>query len=228
MTVSALDDSAQTGSGRGPARHRARAAGDEGGDQPGLCLAHLDRDLTVQYANREFFAQFGGAPTDLCGRGFADLVHPSARRPVLRELARLVDGRRDRFATQVIAVRLEGPSFPSTLTGVAVRGRSPGVTAILVLMRPAHGGMGTGAVADRRKLLTETDARVLEGIAAGLSTVPLAARLYLSRQGVEYHVTGLLRKFKATNRAALVSRAYAMGVFTAGTWPPKVVEDFVR
>ncbi|KPC87054.1 LuxR family transcriptional regulator, partial [Streptomyces sp. NRRL WC-3753] len=83
-------------------------------------------------------------------------------------------------------------------------------------------------MAPRKKLLSEIDARILEGIAAGVSTIPLASRLYLSRQGVEYHVTGLLRKLKVPNRAALVSRAYSMGVLKVGTWPPKVVEDFIK
>ena len=56
----------------------------------------------------------------------------------------------------------------------------------------------------------------------------MAARLYLSRQGVEYHVGLMLRRFKAPNRAALVSRAYSMGVLTVGSWPPKAVLDFVE
>jgi hypothetical protein len=45
---------------------------------------------------------------------------------------------------------------------------------------------------------------------------------------VEYHVSGLLRKLKVPNRAALVSRAYSMGVLKVGTWPPKVVEDYIK
>jgi DNA-binding NarL/FixJ family response regulator len=95
-------------------------------------------------------------------------------------------------------------------------------------MPPTQIAEEAGVVTNRKKILTEIDARILEGIAAGLSTVPLAARLYLSRQGVEYHVTGLLRKLKVPNRAALVSRAYSMGVLTVGIWPPKVVEEFIK
>ncbi|GAA3311370.1 hypothetical protein GCM10020295_80870 [Streptomyces cinereospinus] len=45
---------------------------------------------------------------------------------------------------------------------------------------------------------------------------------------MEYHVTGLLRRLKVPNRAALVSRTYSMGVLKAGTWPPKVVEGFIK
>nr|WP_276615423.1 LuxR C-terminal-related transcriptional regulator [Nonomuraea basaltis] len=72
------------------------------------------------------------------------------------------------------------------------------------------------------------DAQIIEGIAAGLSTVPVALRLNLGRQGVEYHVTSLLSKLKAPSRTALISRAYAMGVLNVGAWPPKVLEDFIK
>ncbi|HEX3785134.1 MAG TPA: LuxR C-terminal-related transcriptional regulator, partial [Pseudonocardiaceae bacterium] len=69
---------------------------------------------------------------------------------------------------------------------------------------------------------TALDARILEGVAAGASTIQLATRLYLSRQGVEYHVGSMLRKLRVSNRAALVSRAYAMGLLVADAWPPRI------
>jgi DNA-binding CsgD family transcriptional regulator len=80
----------------------------------------------------------------------------------------------------------------------------------------------------RLGLLSETDARVLEGVATGYSTLSLADRLFLSRQGVDYHVGTLLRRFRCPNRPALVAKAYAQGVLRPGAWPPRVVTDFVR
>jgi DNA-binding CsgD family transcriptional regulator len=71
------------------------------------------------------------------------------------------------------------------------------------------------------------DAGVLEGVASGASSVQLAASLFLSRQGVEYYVGRLLRKFRVPNRTALVGRAYSMGIFDSGSWPPKVRREFV-
>jgi PAS domain S-box-containing protein len=208
--------------------HAGHAAAHPPDEAPGLCMAHLDPSLTVQQANQEFFTQFGLSSGDVCGRSFCDLVHPSAQQPLLRQFARLVQGKRHRFVSNVVALRHRDTAFATTLTGVAVRGESPDVTAIVVLLRSAQVGVAAGQAANRKHLLSEIDARILEGIAAGYSTVPLAARLYLSRQGVEYHVTGLLRKLRVPNRAALVSRAYAMGVLNVGTWPPKVVEDFIK
>ncbi|MEU8825295.1 LuxR C-terminal-related transcriptional regulator [Streptomyces sp. NPDC048636] len=76
--------------------------------------------------------------------------------------------------------------------------------------------------------LTKVDARILEGMAVGQTTLNLASRLHFSRQNIDYHVTGLLRRFQAPNRTALVSRAFCTGMLDTSTWPPKVVEDFVR
>lgn len=84
------------------------------------------------------------------------------------------------------------------------------------------------ARAERRTLLSKTDAKVLEGVAVGDSTVRLANRLFLSRQGVDYHVGTLLRRFRCPNRPALVARAYAQGVLLPGSWPPSVTADCVR
>ncbi|MEV8392646.1 MULTISPECIES: LuxR C-terminal-related transcriptional regulator [unclassified Streptomyces] len=193
-----------------------------------MCMASLDPALTIQQANEEFFRRFGDASAGVCGRSFRDLVHPSVQQPLMRQFSRLVEGKRQRFASHVVAVGPEDSAFAGTLTAAAVSGETPDVAAILVLMRSSEGSEDAGVLTNQKKILTEIDARILEGIAAGLSTIPLASRLYLSRQGVEYHVTGLLRKLRVPNRAALVSRAYSMGVLNVGTWPPKVVEDFIK
>lgn len=93
--------------------------------ESGLNMACLDRTLTIQEATPEFFRQFGDSAAGLCGRTFCDLVHPSVQQPLLRQFAGLVEGRRDRFATEVIAVGTEGDAFTVPLTAVAVRGGTP-------------------------------------------------------------------------------------------------------
>jgi DNA-binding CsgD family transcriptional regulator len=197
-------------------------------DRPGLCVASLDPDLTVRQANEEFFRRFGDASAEVYGRSFRELVHPSVQQPLMRQFSRLVEGRRQRFVSHVVAVGPE-EAFAGTLTAAAVSGGTSDLAAILVLMRSSDASEeDAGVVTRQKKILTEIDARILEGIAAGMSTIPLASRLHLSRQGVEYHVTGLLRKLRVPNRAALVSRAYSMGVLNVGTWPPKVVGDFIK
>ncbi|MFJ8233350.1 response regulator transcription factor [Streptomyces sp. NPDC094448] len=196
--------------------------------RPGLTMACLDRNLTVQQGNHEFFGRFGGDTAQPCGRPFTDLVHPSVQQPLLRKFAGLTEGKRDRFTSEVLAVGPDGRAFTASLSACAVRSGTPDVSAIWVMMASDSEPVDTDVMPSRKKMLSEIDARILEGIAAGVSTVPLAARLYLSRQGVEYHVTCLFRKLRVPNRAALVSRAYSMGVLKVGMWPPKVVEDFVK
>ncbi|AZS88707.1 PAS domain-containing protein [Streptomyces griseoviridis] len=223
-----LMDRAQTPA---PAGSPEQVAGlTEDFDRPDAYVACLDPALTIQQVNREFDSRFGGPAADLCGKHFCDLVHPSVQQPLLRQFARMLEGKRHRFATEVIAVGQESAASMLPLSAMAVRGaHTPDVAAILVVMSAAgEKAEAAAAVAPRKRLLSEIDARILEGIAAGVSTIPLASRLYLSRQGVEYHVTGLLRALKVPNRAALVSRAYSMGVLKVGTWPPRVVEDFIK
>lgn len=196
-----------------------------------LSMARLDHSLTIQQANEEFFWQFGKSAAELCGRTFSDLVHPSVQQPLMRQFSGLTAGRRDRFAADVIAVGPDDATFTVPLTAIMVRGGLPDESSILVMMPNAGTGSADSeaAVSGRnKKLLSPIDARILEGIASGLSTIPLASRLHLSRQGIEYHVTGLLRELRVPNRAALVSRAYSMGVLKVGVWPPKVVPDFIK
>ncbi|MFD8968169.1 LuxR C-terminal-related transcriptional regulator [Streptomyces sp. NPDC059568] len=227
MAIAALVDSAQLNSTELVPDQHGRG-GAQQFDQAGLCMASLDPALTIQQANQEFFRRFGDSSAGVCGRSFRELVHPSVQQPLMRQFSRLVEGKRQRFASHVVALGPEDSAFAGTLTAAAVSGETPDVAAILVLMRSSENAADAGVVTSQKKILTEIDARILEGIAAGLSTIPLASRLYLSRQGVEYHVTGLLRKLRVPNRAALVSRAYSMGVLNVGTWPPKVVEDFIK
>jgi len=54
---------------------------------------------------------------------------------------------------------------------------------IVLLVRPDNGVEPLWTSAHKRRPLSELDALVLEGVAAGSSTVQLAAKLYLSRQG---------------------------------------------
>ncbi|WP_279616548.1 LuxR C-terminal-related transcriptional regulator [Streptomyces cellostaticus] len=71
--------------------------------------------------------------------------------------------------------------------------------------------------------LNTLKARILEGVAAGHSTADLAIHLFLSKQGVDYHISDMLRKFEVPNRTALVAKAYAQGLFAPGQWPPRVL-----
>jgi PAS domain S-box-containing protein len=70
--------------------------------------------------------------------------------------------------------------------------------------------------------LTAPEARIVEGLALGLTNVELGRELHLSRQGLDYHIDRLRRKLGARSRAALVARAYVTGVLDPAAWPPHV------
>jgi DNA-binding CsgD family transcriptional regulator len=196
-------------------------------EQSGLCMAKLDLELRVHEANRQFVQQFGGGVSDVCGRDLCEFLHPSVRGKLVGEFARLADGQNLRFADHMVAAGPKDVLFLAELTGIAVRGGTGKVDSIMVLVKPQESETGPQMVTGSRKLFSPVHARILEGVAAGDSTVQLAAKLFLSRGGIEYHVTSLLRKLKVTNRPALVSKGYSMGVFGVGQWPPRVRPEYV-
>jgi DNA-binding CsgD family transcriptional regulator len=195
-------------------------------DRAGVRVAALDHHLRIADASSDFAGEFGRTVADLRGVSFPSLLHPSVRERLVQQLARLVEGQRQRFVDRVLAPLSGSAVFGGEVTGFVVHSEANRVDGVLVVLRPEPMERGT-VVVGRRKLLSETDARILEGVAAGASTVQLAALMYLSCGGVEYHLTALLRSMKVCNRSALVSKAFSMGLFGVGTWPPRVLPDYV-
>ncbi|MEU3368020.1 LuxR C-terminal-related transcriptional regulator [Kribbella sp. NPDC020789] len=222
---------------RSPSLHAAahRNAPESRTPAPGnrrFYTAHIDPDIQIVAAEPDFSRQFGRTSADTCGRSLYELLHPSAPSVLNRHFTRLSEGRSARFAERMVGLGNAGRVFSGELTGIAVQNTTGRLAGIVVQVRPdteADTTDGKDVIGPpRERLLSKLDAQVLEGIAAGASTVQLAARLYLSRQGVEYHVGLMLRKLKAPNRAALVARAHSMGMLTVGQWPPRVLPEFIK
>ncbi|MGW3572480.1 LuxR C-terminal-related transcriptional regulator [Streptomyces sp. NPDC000941] len=205
-----------------------RPKASQGGGRYATGMATLTSDLRILAGDDDFFRHFGGSSAELCGRELFDLLHPSAPTVLREHFSRLHDGRRTRFTERVVGCRTDGQVFSGDLTGTAIEGPSDQLSAIVVLVKPDDEAVLDEATTLRRLLLSPMEAQILEGVATGASTVQLASKLYLSRQGIEYHVSSMLRKLKAPNRAALVSRAYSAGMLTVGTWPARVLPDFVK
>ncbi|MFJ8962665.1 LuxR C-terminal-related transcriptional regulator [Lentzea sp. NPDC102401] len=196
-------------------------------ESSGLRLASLDRDLAISEANVDFVAQFGLAQAATPGQDFLSLLHPGIRDAVKSRFRGLRDGRRQRFVEHVVGLR-PGHVFVGVLTCMSVLDAEGDLAGFSVIVDVDESTEEDATVARTGPLLSPIHAHVLEAVAAGDSTVRISARLYLSRQGVEYHVGVLLKKFKVPNRAALVSRAYSQGLFRLGFWPPRVAPEFVR
>lgn len=193
------------------------------------CMASLDAGLKIEAANADFFRHVARPSTEICGRSIYDVLHPSARNILPKHFTHLSNGHGSRFVERVVAMRGHDRVFSAEITGIAVKGEGDDLSGVVVLMSPEDEPADAAELPTQpTPMLTALDARILEGVATGASTIQLASRLYLSRQGVEYHVGLMLRRFKAPNRAALVSRAYSLGVLTAGSWPPRAVPEYVK
>jgi PAS domain S-box-containing protein len=197
-------------------------------ESSGTGLAALDPALRIQESNRAFAEQCGQLERTLVDRNICDLLHPSVRQHVSAQFDRLIGRRRSIFVEHLVSLWSDQRNFSATVTGAAVQGPGGQVETIVVLVKPDEAENEQGLLTNPSRVLTKIDARILEGVAAGAPTLQLACRLFLSRQGIEYHVSNMLRRFKVPNRAALVSKAYSMGILEMGSWPPKVIKEYVR
>ncbi|MBM2619684.1 PAS domain-containing protein [Actinoplanes sp. LDG1-06] len=197
-------------------------------EQSGLCMANLDARLRVREANTDFLREVNRRPQDTYDRPFLALLHRSVRSTVERELTELVAGRRERFTERILAVQPDGTLVPAEMTAIAVADAAGQVDTVLVLVIAKPREDERPAPASVKLSLQPMDARILEGVAAGVSTVKLASLLFMSRGGVEYRVTALLRMLRAPNRPALVSKAHSIGMFNTEVWPPKVHPEYVK
>ena len=190
-------------------------------------LAVLDNRLRFMATNDAFIGQCGLDWGEIQGRSFAELLNLSVRQGLMSQFERLVQGQRARLAEQPIAFCSTTAAVGGKLTAFRVNDQAGKAKLVVVLVTPEETAGDWQPLAGPQRKLSELDAKILEGVAAGVSTVRLAANLFLSRQGVEYHVAILLRQFRVPNRAALASKAYSMGMFHLGCWPPKVLSDYI-
>lgn len=195
-------------------------------ERSGMCMAKLDNAFRLVEVNAEFSGQFGCLPAELGGRCFVELLHADARTQVSRQLTRLLAAPGSRFTEPTVPFRQKDSTlFSGELTGFTVGGgdRSD-ADSLMALICPEGGNRKDRAAATHRLVLTDIEARILEGVALGMSTVNLASMLYLSRGGIGYHVDTLMRKLKVKNRPAVVSKAYSIGLIRPG-WPPRVYPE---
>jgi DNA-binding NarL/FixJ family response regulator len=94
---------------------------------------------------------------------------------------------------------------------------SPKITRRLIeefAKRPEPGAVAAGAAALAQ--LTEREREVLETVARGHSNAEIAAELYVSHATVKTHISRLLMKLGARDRAQLVMIAYETGLVAPG------------
>lgn len=192
-------------------------------DRSSARIAHVDARLRLMESNAGFAEAFGTTPEELTDHALLELLHSSVQQRFARQFVSLTRGERSRFTDRAmfpVGAGLTGVD----LTGIAVVGETGLVESVIVLLESEECGLGSEYPVRTPRPLSKIEAHVLEGVAAGMSTVQLAAHLFLSRGGVEYHVSALMKGLKAANRSSLVAKAYSNGLLSVGTWPPRVVQ----
>ncbi len=81
-------------------------------------------------------------------------------------------------------------------------------------MRPASGARSSPALLD---VLSARERDVLVEVASGWSNAEIGERLHISAATAKTHVSGLLMKLNAHDRAQLVMIAYETGLVTPGS-----------
>jgi len=93
---------------------------------------------------------------------------------------------------------------------------APAVTRSLIADYLARGPLGEPTAHPSLDQVTEREVEVLTAVARGLSNAEIAEELYMSHATAKTHVSHLLTKLDARDRAQLVMIAYESGVVSPG------------
>ncbi|MER6557604.1 LuxR C-terminal-related transcriptional regulator [Streptomyces sp. NPDC001027] len=192
-------------------------------------LGTVDRDsgLRIVAANDAFCRQLDLTPAEARGDSLSRCFHPASWESLREHFARLLVDRHRDFSVPLELIGADGEYADCMVTGIALDIDWADCTTVVLLVLDGAGSTPQSTVS-APAALTTVPARILEGVAAGLSTQQLASRLDLSSHGVEYHISVMMRKLKARNRSALVARAYTLNIFMPQCWPPRLKPQYVE
>ncbi|KAA6212701.1 PAS domain-containing protein [Streptomyces albofaciens JCM 4342] len=181
-----------------------------------VCTAHGE----VLIANPAMAVEWGAAPGQLRGRNLLDLFRPRSQAQIDRVIDAVRLGRRSRYPVEVRwRAGTDGVAREGELTVDPVGDPSESPPALLALLR-VHDGTPP-APAPARDAASPVETRILALAASGATTAAIGSHLGLTVDGVNYHLTRLARRWRVQGRAALVAKAYVLGVLAAGVWPPE-------
>jgi PAS domain S-box-containing protein len=198
------------------------------GAEIGVLMIALDG--AVRDANPAALRLTGRALHELRGRPLGSALAPVDVERHAPLWAELVAGRRGRYDLTVTVRSSDSRQRPARLTVTLVRSTrgAPALgLALVVPLAPENETVGVPA----RSVPSAGEAAVLERLAAGASLQQIASDQGMSRRGVDYRITRLRHKLRAdgpggapTNSAALIARAYALGILHPAVWPPRVAD----
>lgn len=191
----------------------------------------LDLEARVVDANPAAERATGHPSTVLVGRYVGTVTTPhvaEAHRPHWREL---VAGRRERYDLPGTLLHADGTLLPIRLTVALIRDGNDRPAGAVAFVHPPDRRPGM----PKARRPSDAEAAVLSRLAAGRSIQQIADDLRLTRRGVDYRIAQLRRKLRAdgpdgapATSAALVARAYTLGILTSAVWPPRIDLGTVR
>ncbi|MFH8680186.1 PAS domain-containing protein [Streptomyces lydicus] len=181
-------------------------------------IAVCRADGVVLIANPAMAGQWGVAPGQLRGRNLLDLFRPRDEAQLIRIADAVRLGRRSRYPVEVHwRSASDGSEREGELTVDPVGDPSVQPPALLALLRVRE---TAPPPAPPRGTASPVEARILALAAGGATTASIGTALGLTVDGVNYHLTRLARRWRVQGRAALVAKAYVLGVLSPESWPP--------
>lgn len=166
-------------------------------------------DGTITASNPALASLLEITRSRLRGRQILDLLRPRVARDYERVLRDLETGRR----TRRILAASWGPGRTGTVTVQAVPDENS--VGLLLTLHPDPTTRTDGIE------LTERELDIVRMVASGDTSSAIGARVGLTADGVNYHLTRLTARFGVPNRTALVAKAYTLGLLDPATWPPQ-------
>lgn len=148
-------------------------------ERSGVGMAALDSHSRIRRANDAMLGLLDRDASEVRDIAFADLLHPDSRSRLRVGFDQLRLGRTGRLTEYVKVPRPEN-AVGGNLTALRMRADAHADSPLLVLVQvdPPTPECPPGGA--RSTLLSEMEARILEKVAAGASTVQLAGQLHLS------------------------------------------------
>ncbi|MEU4892549.1 PAS domain-containing protein [Streptomyces sp. NPDC044780] len=192
-------------------------------DRLPLPVALCDAEGVILLANPAMAAEWGMLSGQMRGRNALDFFHPrrTTRLHPIGEAVRL--RRRSRYPVEVTWSTAAGTERYGEMDVDPVSDTPDAPPALLLLLRVLGERAQTPAesVAEDPRA-SEVEARILALAAGGVTTARVAKTVGLTVDGVNYHLARLSRRWGVRGKAALVARAYVLGVLDAEAWPPAV------
>ncbi|CAM5674441.1 PAS domain S-box-containing protein OS=Streptomyces griseorubiginosus OX=67304 GN=DWG14_00995 PE=4 SV=1 [Streptomyces griseorubiginosus] len=189
-------------------------------DRVSVPVAVCDVYGSVLLANPAMATECGTTPGRLRGRDVLELFRPQEATQVERIAEALRLRHRSRYQVSVCWRAPGGGERFGELTADPVSDSVKETPSLLVMLRVE--GEREHSPAAEPVRVTPVEARVLALLATGATTAHAARETGLTVDGVNYHLRRLSARWGTANRTELVARAYALGVLTAGVWPPSV------